>query len=41
MESLLVCLVMDRLIDEVKHESLLTMMFADDTMICSESREQV
>ncbi|XP_065664573.1 uncharacterized protein LOC136086217 [Hydra vulgaris] len=32
---------MDRLTDEVRQESLWTMMFADDIVICSESREQV
>ena len=32
---------MDRLTDEVRQESPWTMMFADDIVICSESREQV
>ncbi|KAM7373883.1 hypothetical protein PAMP_006573 [Pampus punctatissimus] len=34
-------MVMDRLTDEVRQESPWTMMFADDIVICSESREQV
>ena len=34
-------MVMDRLTNEVRQESLWTMMFADDILICSESREQV
>ncbi|XP_065658457.1 uncharacterized protein LOC136082969 [Hydra vulgaris] len=34
-------IVMDRLTDEVRQESPWTMMFADDIVICSESREQV
>ncbi|KAK3510455.1 hypothetical protein QTP70_007615 [Hemibagrus guttatus] len=33
--------VMDQLSEEVKQESPWTMMFADDIVICSESREQV
>ncbi|KAK3538685.1 hypothetical protein QTP86_012735 [Hemibagrus guttatus] len=33
--------VMDRLLEEVRQESPWTMMFADDIVICSESREQV
>lgn len=33
--------VMERLTDEVRPESLWTLMFADDTVVCSESREQV
>ncbi|KAI5105879.1 hypothetical protein C0J45_3576 [Silurus meridionalis] len=33
--------VMDRLTDEVRQESPWTMMFADDIVICGESREQV
>ncbi|KAK3550418.1 hypothetical protein QTP86_025164 [Hemibagrus guttatus] len=33
--------VMDQLSEEVRQESPLTMMFADDIVICSESREQV
>ncbi|KAK2893531.1 hypothetical protein Q8A73_016015 [Channa argus] len=37
----LFALVMDRLTDEVRQESPWTMMFADDIVICSESREQV
>lgn len=31
--------VMDSLADEVRQESLRTVMFADDIMICSEIRE--
>lgn len=34
-------LVMDRTIDEVRPEAPCTMMFADDIVICGESREQV
>ena len=37
----LFAVVMDRLTDEVRQESPWTMMFADDIVICSESREQV
>ncbi|KAK2896145.1 hypothetical protein Q8A73_015633 [Channa argus] len=37
----LFALVMDRLTDEVRQESPWTMMFADNIVICSESREQV
>lgn len=33
--------MMDRLKADVRQESLLMMMFADDTVICNESREQV
>ncbi|KAK3525884.1 hypothetical protein QTP70_010940 [Hemibagrus guttatus] len=33
--------VMDQFSEEVRQESLWTMMFADDIVICSESREQV
>lgn len=32
--------VMERLTDEVRPESLWTLMFADDTVICSESLER-
>ena len=32
--------VMDRLTDEVRQESRWTTMFADDIVICIESREQ-
>ena len=39
--ALLFAMVMERLTDKVKQESLWRMMFADDTMICSESRKQV
>ncbi|KAK3566561.1 hypothetical protein QTP86_000973, partial [Hemibagrus guttatus] len=34
-------IVMDQLSEEVRQESSWTMMFADDIVICSESREQV
>ncbi|KAK3519772.1 hypothetical protein QTP70_004293 [Hemibagrus guttatus] len=37
----LFAMVMDQLSEEVKQESPWTMMFADDIVICSESREQV
>ncbi|KAI5089887.1 hypothetical protein C0J45_20022 [Silurus meridionalis] len=37
----LFAVVMDRLTDEVRQESPWTMMFADDIVICGESREQV
>ena len=37
----LFAMVMDRLTVECSQESLRTMMFAGDTVICSESREQV
>ncbi|KAI5108302.1 hypothetical protein C0J45_1896 [Silurus meridionalis] len=37
----LFALVMDRLTDEVRQESPWTMMFADDIVICGESRKQV
>ena len=32
---------MDRLTDEVRRESPWTMLFADDTVICEETREEV
>ncbi|KAI5613467.1 hypothetical protein C0J50_11355 [Silurus asotus] len=37
----LFAVVMDRLTDEVRQKSSWTMMFADDIVICGESREQV
>ncbi|KAK3573071.1 hypothetical protein QTP86_012282 [Hemibagrus guttatus] len=37
----LFAIVMDRLSEEVRRESPWTMMFADDIVICNESREQV
>ena len=37
----LFAMVMDRLTDEVRQESPWNMMFADDIVICSESKEQV
>lgn len=35
----LLAVVMDSLADEVRQESLSTVMFADDIVICSEIRE--
>ena len=37
----LFAMLMDRLIDEVRQECPWTMMFTDDIVICSESREHV
>ena len=37
----LFAMVMDRLTDEVRQESPWNMMFADDIVICSESKEQM
>ena len=37
----LFAVIMDRLTDEVRRESLWTMLFADDIMICEETREEV
>ena len=37
----LFAMVMDRLTDKVRQESSWNMMFADDIVICSESKEQV
>ncbi|KAK3518259.1 hypothetical protein QTP70_035193 [Hemibagrus guttatus] len=37
----LFAMMMDQLSEEVRQESLWTMMFADDIVICSESREQM
>nr|XP_061804482.1 sperm-tail PG-rich repeat-containing protein 2-like [Nerophis lumbriciformis] len=37
----LFAMVMDRMTEKVREESPWTMMFADDTVICRESREQV
>lgn len=34
-------MVMDRVADEVRKENQWTMMFADDTVICSETFRQV
>ena len=34
-------MVMDRMTDEIREEASCTMMFADDIVICSESKEQV
>ena len=42
--ALILCLfamVMDRMTDEIREEASWTMMFADDIVICSESKEQV
>lgn len=33
--------IMDRLTDEIRRESLLNIVFADDVMICSQRRQQV
>ncbi|KAK3537842.1 hypothetical protein QTP70_019862 [Hemibagrus guttatus] len=41
LSSFLFAMVMDQLSEEVRQESPWTMMFADDIVICSESREQV
>ena len=37
----LFAVIMDRLTDEVRREPLWTMLFADDIVICKESREEV
>lgn len=37
----LFAMVMDRLTDEIRQESPWTMMFADDIVLCSETKEQV
>ena len=37
----LFAMVMDRLTDDIRQEAPWTMMFADDILMCSESREQV
>ena len=34
-------IVMDRLTDEIRQESPWTMMFVDDIVLCSDSRQQV
>ena len=41
MSPFLFAMVMDRLTNEVGQEYPWTMMFADDIVICSESREQI
>ena len=41
MSPCLFAMVMDRMTDEVREEAPWTMMFADDIVICSESKEQV
>ena len=37
----LFAVIMDRLMDEVRRESLWTILFADDIVICQETREEV
>ena len=37
----LFAVIMDRLTDEVRREPLWTMLFADDIVICKETREEV
>ena len=37
----LFAMVMDRMTDEIREEAPWTMMFADDIVICSESKEHV
>ena len=37
----LFAMVMDRMTDDIREEAPWTMMFADDIVICSESKEQV
>ena len=41
LSSFFFAMVMDRLTDELRQESPWTMMFADDILICIESREEV
>lgn len=41
LSPILFAVVMDRLKDEIRPEPPRTMVFADDTVICSERREQV
>lgn len=41
LNPLLFAMVMDMLINEITQESPWTMMLTDDTVICSERREQV
>ena len=41
LSSFLFAMVMDRLTDEIKQKVPWTMMFADDIVICGESRQQV
>ena len=40
-EPILFAIVMDQLTEEVRQESPWNMMFADDIVICSESRTEV
>ena len=37
----LFAMVMDRMTDEIREDAPWTMVFADDIVICSESKEQV
>ena len=37
----LFAMIMDRIMDEVKREPLWTMLFADDIVICKETRKEV
>ena len=41
LSSILFAVIMDRLTDEVRREPLWTMLFADDIVICEETREEV
>ena len=41
MSHCLFAIVMDRITDEIRQEGPWTMMFADDIVICSESKEHV
>ena len=41
LSPLLFAVIMDRLTDELKREPLWTMLFADDIVICEETREEV
>ena len=41
LSAFLFAVIMDRLTDEVRREPLWTMMFADDIVICEETREEV
>ena len=40
-KSVSVCKIMDRLTDEVRREPPWTMLFADDIVICEETRKEV
>ena len=39
MSPCLFAMVMDRMTDDIREEARWTMMFADDIVICSESKE--